>query len=328
MDSNKFNIIVVGGGHAGIEASVAAAKMGAKTALITMDTASIGKPSCNPSIGGSAKGHLVKEIDAIGGVMGELADRAGIQFKMLNKSKGPAIWSPRAQIDKDLYPQYAIQLLKNTKNLTLISGSIEKLIVKNEKILGVILDDNVEIKSNAVIICAGTFLNGVMYTGQIKTKGGRLGEGQSVGLAGFIKSLGLESGRLKTGTPPRVRAESIDFNKMKISPGDDKPEPFSFRTEIVKNQIMCYMTSSNQTTHDILRTGFERSPMFTGLINGTGPRYCPSIEDKISRFSDRDSHRILLEPEGLSTDSVYVNGFSTSLPVDIQIKSLSSIPGM
>jgi len=328
MKENKYDIIVVGGGHAGIEAAYAPAKMGLKTALITMSIKSMGRPSCNPSIGGTAKGHIVKEIDALGGAMGILADKAGIQFKMLNKSKGPAVWSPRAQIDKDLYPLYAQQLLYKTPNLTLISATAYEILIKNESIYGIKTLDNDIIYSKAVILTPGTFLNGIMWTGEDSVKGGRYGEMPSEHLSDKLNEYGFEMGRLKTGTPPRVYKDSIDYNKIDPSFGDEPPLPFSHNTSRVKNRVLCYATETNLKTHDILRTGFDKSPMFIGRIKGVGPRYCPSIEDKIERFAGRDSHKILLEPEGLSTESVYVNGFSSSLPEDVQLDALHSIRGL
>jgi len=328
MENNRYDIIVIGGGHAGIEAAYISAKMGAKTALLTMSIESIGRPSCNPSIGGSAKGHLVKEIDALGGIMGVLADKAGIQFKMLNRSKGPAIWSPRAQIDKELYSVVAGDYLKKTENLSLIVGTVKEIMINREKVQGVRTTDNVELEASAVILCAGTFLNGILWTGEESVEGGRYGEPASKFLSDLLNRYGFDVGRLKTGTPPRLLDSSIDYSKIKPSYGDEVPEPFSFRTESVENKIMCYFTSTDKHTHDILRSGFARSPLFAGLIQGSGPRYCPSIEDKVVRFEDKDSHKILLEPEGLNTHSVYVNGFSTSLPKDIQEKGIHSLPGL
>jgi len=325
---NRFDIIVIGGGHAGIEASMAGARLGLKVALLSMDLRAMGRPSCNPSIGGSAKGHLVKEIDALGGVMGLLADRAGIHFKMLNKSKGPAVWSPRAQIDKDLYPKYAYQLLANHPLITLIQGTADEIIIQNDSIAGVITDSNETLYSKAVILCAGTFLNGKLYTGRNVTKGGRVGEKSSDKISDMLDSYGFERGRLKTGTPPRIHRNSIDYSKLELEPGDEFPEPFSRYTSVVKNRIVCYGTATTEITHDILRKGFNDSPMFTGMISGAGPRYCPSIEDKVNRFSDKNSHKILLEPEALYTDSIYVNGFSTSLPLEIQIEGIRSIKGL
>ena len=326
--TNKYDVIVIGGGHAGIEASVVASKMGMKTALLSMDLKAVGRPSCNPSIGGSAKGHLVKEIDALGGVMGLLADKAGLHFKMLNKSKGPAIWSPRAQIDKDLYPKYALQLLLNTPNLTLIKGTAIEILIENDIVTSIITNNNETLYSKAIVLCAGTFLNGLLYTGKEITKGGRVGEKSSEKISDVLSSYGMERGRLKTGTPPRVSSESLDFTKLNYEYGEDFPEPFSYKTSSVRNTLVCYGTDTSEQTHDILRTGFKDSPMFTGMIHGTGPRYCPSIEDKINRFSDKLSHKILLEPEGLNTNSVYINGFSTSLPKDVQEKGVRSIKGL
>lgn len=326
--NNKFDIIVIGAGHAGIEASMVGARMGLCVALLSMDLNVMGRPSCNPSIGGSAKGHLVKEIDALGGVMGLLADKAGLHFKMLNKSKGPAIWSPRAQIDKDLYPLYVKKLLLVQTNLTLIKGTAEEILIENDEIRGIITDTGETIFAKAVILCAGTFLNGLLYTGDKTTKGGRVGEKASTKVSDLLDDYGFERGRLKTGTPPRIHSKSIDYTKVKIEPGDDNPKPFSFHTSEVRNRIVCFGTETSKITHDILREGFEKSPMFTGRIKGVGPRYCPSIEDKIDRFSERNSHKILLEPEGLNTDSVYVNGYSTSLPEDVQLRGLHSIIGL
>ena len=325
---NRFDVIVVGAGHAGIEAAYVSAKRNCKTALLTMDFLTMGKPSCNPSIGGTAKGHMVKEIDALGGAMGFIADRAGMNFKMLNKSKGPAVWSPRAQIDKDLYPLYVYDLFLKTENLTLIKGAAENIIVENDKIRGIKTADNETLYADAVILCPGTFLNGKMFTGRQSSVGGRFGEPPSLNLTKNLEKYGLESSRLKTGTPPRVHADSINYEKMNKSYGDANPTPFSFSTREVKNRLLCYESATNEKTHEILRTGFDRSPLFTGRIIGTGPRYCPSIEDKIERFAQRDSHKILLEPEGLNTKSVYVNGYSSSLPADIQLKGLRTIPGL
>jgi tRNA uridine 5-carboxymethylaminomethyl modification enzyme len=325
---NRYDIVVIGGGHAGIEAAYVSALMGSDTALLSMSLRNMGRPSCNPSIGGTAKGHLVKEIDALGGAMGFLADKAGIQFKVLNKSKGPAVWSPRAQIDKDLYPIYVFEALNKTKNLSLIKATAIEILIQNKKIFGVKTSDDETIFSKAVIFCPGTFLNGLMFTGDDITKGGRFGEQPSEMISEKLKDHGFEIGRLKTGTPPRVYHNSINFDKIEPAFGDEKPKPFSYRTKQVKNKTLCYHTQTNIDVHDILRTGFDRSPMFTGRIKGVGPRYCPSIEDKIDRFSDRDSHKILLEPEGLNTESIYVNGFSTSLPVDVQQKGLEKIRGL
>ena len=325
--TNSFDVIVIGGGHAGIEACIATAKMGCNTALISMSVDTIGRLSCNPSIGGSAKGHLVKEIDAIGGVMPLIADRSGLQFKMLNTSKGPAIWSPRSQNDKYLYPYYAQQILKETKNLTLIEGTVSQILCENNNIKGIVLQDET-IYCKALILCGGTFLNGKLYTGKEVTDGGRVQEKSAIGLSDSLLEFGLEIGRLKTGTPPRIYSSSVDFSKTKIECGDNPPIPFSHKSQRVKNSIVCYSTHTNENTHEILQQGFIDSPMFTGLITGRGPRYCPSIEDKIYRFQDRTSHQIVLEPEALQSNTIYVNGFSTSLPKDIQERALKTIPGL
>lgn len=324
---NSYDIIVIGGGHAGIEAARASALMNCSTALITMSEATIGVLSCNPSIGGSAKGHLVKEIDAVGGIMPLIADRSGLQFKMLNTSKGPAIWSPRSQNDKFLYPKYARQALKQTKNLEILQGTVEKLLISNKEVYGVIYNGQ-EIRCKALILCGGTFLNGMMYTGKEKTIGGRVNEKAAQGLSDSLIEHGFEIGRLKTGTPPRIYADSIDHSKVRIESGDEIPKPFSHKTKHVKNTMVCYGTNTSKATHEILEQGFIDSPMFTGLITGRGPRYCPSIEDKIYRFQERESHQIILEPESLFGDTIYVNGFSTSLPKEIQEQALRTIPGL
>lgn len=324
----KFDVLVIGGGHAGIEAAVASSRLGVKTALISMDSHTIGRLSCNPSIGGSAKGHLAKEIDALGGVMGVLADASGIQFKMLNTSKGPAVWSPRSQNDNHLYPLFAQNLLRSTKGLELVQATVTEILVDGDRISGVKTLDNETIYARCIILCGGTFLNGVMYTGMNATKGGRVGEQPAERISDLLASYGIEKGRLKTGTPPRVDARSIDLSVCVAHNGDENPQPFSIHSRSVQNRLACWATVTSEQTHDILRSGFDRSPMFTGLIHGAGPRYCPSIEDKIARFSDKPSHIIVLEPEGLSTNTVYVNGFSTSLPADVQEDGLRTIPGL
>lgn len=323
-----FDILVIGGGHAGIEASRAAAMMGLRVGLISMDRNTIGRLSCNPSIGGSAKGHLAKEIDALGGIMPQLADASGIQFKMLNTSKGPAVWSPRSQNDKDLYPLFAQHALQKTPNLRVIEAQVSEILITNDTVRGVRTSDNVEIVASAIVLCGGTFLNGVMWTGETATAGGRVGERAATNISDMLSSFGLEKGRLKTGTPPRIHRASIDYSRTEPHNGDESPLPFSITTPYVRNQLACFATTTTEQTHEILRTGFSRSPMFTGRIQGAGPRYCPSIEDKIDRFSERPSHIIVLEPEGLTADTVYVNGFSTSLPFDIQDAGLRSIPAL
>lgn len=324
----KFDCIVIGGGHAGIEAASAAARMGLHVGLVSMQRHTIGRLSCNPSIGGSAKGHLAKEIDALGGVMPRIADASGIQFKTLNASKGPAVWSPRSQNDNELYPAFAQALLALTPGITIIPERVEEILVQKERVKGVRTDKNTELLATTVILCSGTFLNAVMWTGTTDTAGGRVGEQASNHVSDMLEAHGLRKGRLKTGTPPRVSSDSIDLSKTLPHPGDESPRPFSIRTRAVVNRLSCFATATNERTHDILRSGFDRSPMFTGLITGAGPRYCPSVEDKVARFPDRNAHLIVLEPEGLNTDTVYVNGYSTSLPADIQEQGLRTIPGM
>jgi len=341
--NKKYDIIIIGGGHAGIEASSAAVKMGFSVGLITLDPFAIGRMSCNPAIGGTAKGHLVKEIDALGGVMGELADKTGIQFKMLNKSKGPAVWSPRCQSDKELYSKAAADYLHNLVGLDIIQDMAKELVVEDYKqtgkeyryrIKGVKTELGYDIKCDCVVITSGTFLNAIMHTGKEKTEGGRFGEKSATGLSECMLGLGFETGRLKTGTPPRLDVNTIDFSKTEIQPGDHLPVPFSHKTPYAlekfpyQKQVNCYLTHTNEETHSILRTGFVDSPLFTGVIKGVGPRYCPSIEDKISRFSDKPRHQIFLEPETLDGHTVYMNGFSSSLPADIQLKAARTVPGL
>lgn len=337
---NIYDIIVVGAGHAGIEASVSAAKIGCNVGLITMDIDASGRMSCNPAIGGTAKGHIVREIDALGGVMGILADKTGIQFKVLNKSKGPAIWSPRCQSDKELYTISSKELLQKTENLDIIQDTVKELVVEDfegtngykYKINGIKTESGIEIKCKAVILASGTFLNAIMYTGSQKTYGGRVGERASTGLSECLMKLGFEVGRLKTGTPPRIDINTIDFSKTEIQSGDGKPQPFSHLTPLNKfpyqPQIDCHLTHTNEETHKILRTGFDESPLFTGIIKGAGPRYCPSIEDKVARFTDKPRHQIFLEPETLNGGTIYMNGFSSSLPEDIQLRAAKTIPGL
>lgn len=333
-----YDIIVVGAGHAGVEASIACAKMGLSVGLVTMDLNAIGRMSCNPAIGGTAKGHLVREIDALGGVMGELADKTGIQFKMLNRSKGPAVWSPRCQSDKDLYSLAAAEMVKSFPNIFLIQDTVKELMVSEEDglyeytILGIKTELGYEIKCKSVIITSGTFLNAVMHTGTTQVEGGRIGEKAAKGLSDNMLTMGFATGRLKTGTPPRLDINTIDFSKTEIQGGDAVPKPFSFRTKPNKfplqHQVDCFLTYTNENTHEILRTGFEESPMFTGRIQGVGPRYCPSIEDKISRFSEKPRHQIFLEPETLKGETIYMNGFSTSLPINVQEKAARTILGL
>ena len=329
MFENKFDVIVVGGGHAGCEAAAVSANLGSKTLLITMNLQTLGQMSCNPAMGGIAKGQIVREIDALGGYSGIVSDKSAIQFKMLNQSKGPAMWSPRVQSDRQMFSQEWRQMLEKTKNLDFYQEMVTDVIVKNNKICGVKTSLGIKIYSKTVILTNGTFLNGKIHIGEKNFKGGRAGEKSSVGLTSSLLNLGFISGRMKTGTPPRVDGRSLDYNKMEEQPGDIKPSKFSFsnQTKPLKSQISCHMTHTNNLAHEILREGFDRSPMFNGNIESIGPRYCPSIEDKINRFSEKSSHQIFVEPEGWNTIEVYVNGFSTSLPEEIQFKALRSIVG-
>lgn len=328
----KYDVIVVGGGHAGIEASCAPARMGCSTALITLHKDTIGRMSCNPAVGGSAKGHLVHEIDALGGMMGLIADKTGIQFRILNKSKGPAIWASRCQSDRKLYSEEAARVVSAIENLDIIEDSVIDVIAENGVIKGVRTEKGIEYECLALIICSGTFLNGVMFTGLNATKGGRFGEKQVVGLTESLNRLGFKSGRLKTGTPPRIDKNTINFNVLEEQPGDDEPNPFSMRTDKSKfpflPQLSCFITHTDENVHNALRKGFDRSPMFTGVIKGTGPRYCPSIEDKIVRFSDKEKHHLFLEPEGLDDNLYYLNGFPTSLPSEVQEEAVHLIKGL
>lgn len=328
----SFDVIVIGGGHAGIEASVAAARMGVSVALVTMEKSGIGRMSCNPAIGGTAKGHLVREIDALGGVMGQIADRSGIQFRILNRSKGPAVWSPRSQNDRTLYANEALAIIEAEPNITIVQESITGIAAEGGVTKGVYTAGGEFIPARAVVLCSGTFLNGLMHTGLNAVSGGRFGEKPATGITESLVNLGFETGRLKTGTPPRLDKKTINWDILEIHPGDDVPQPFSFRTPRTEfpylPQLPCHLTYTSEKVHKILETGFKQSPMFTGLIKGAGPRYCPSIEDKIVRFSDKERHQLFLEPEGLDTDLIYVNGFSTSLPADVQLEAIHSIRGL
>ncbi len=329
MFPKEYDVIVVGAGHAGSEAAAAAANMGSKTLLVTMNLQTIAQMSCNPAMGGIAKGQIVREIDALGGYSGIVSDKTAIQFKMLNKSKGPAMWSPRVQSDRMRFAETWRIMLEQTPNLDFYQEMISGIIVQNERIKGVRTSLGLEIKAKSVVLTNGTFLNGLIHIGDKQFGGGRAGENASTGITQDLINLGFEAGRMKTGTPPRVDGRSLDFSKMIEQPGDDVPEKFSFSDETapLKNQRSCHMSYTSLDVHDILREGFDRSPMFNGAIKSLGPRYCPSIEDKINRFADKDRHQLFVEPEGWDTVEYYINGFSTSLPEDVQFKALRQVAG-
>ncbi len=325
----NFDVIVVGGGHAGCEAAAAAARMGAATVLITHKKSTIGEMSCNPAIGGLGKGHLVREIDALDGLMGRVIDKAGIQFRMLNASKGPAVRGPRAQADRDLYRKYMLEALQAQPNLTIIEAAVEGLLFDKNAVLGIILADNEKIKAKAVVLTTGTFLNGVMFTGHKATIGGRVNDVSCSGITPYLKQKDFRLGRLKTGTPARLNGKTINWDILERQNGDEHPCPFSFLSkEITTPQISCYITHTNEKTHQIIRDNFDKCALFSGLITGIGPRYCPSIEDKLVKFADRTSHQIFLEPEGLNTDVIYPNGISTSLPADVQEAFIHTMKGL
>lgn len=328
MINEIYDVIVVGGGHAGCEAAAAAANLGSKTMLVTMNMQTIGQMSCNPAMGGIAKGQIVREIDALGGYSGIIADKSAIQFKMLNLSKGPAMWSPRTQNDRMLFAEEWRLALENTPNLDFFQDMVKNIIIENGKVAGVITNIGVEIRGKAVVLTNGTFLNGLIHIGEKQFGGGRMGEPKAFGITEQLVSLGFEAGRMKTGTPVRIDGRSLDYAKMEEQKGDENPQKFSYLdTPKLKEQRSCYITYTNETVHNILRSGFDRSPMFNGTIQSIGPRYCPSIEDKINRFAERNRHQLFVEPEGWKTVEIYVNGFSSSLPEDIQAKALRHVPG-
>jgi tRNA uridine 5-carboxymethylaminomethyl modification enzyme len=327
-----FDVIVIGGGHAGAEAAWAASRLGCATAMVTMDPTRVGQMSCNPAIGGLAKGQMVREIDALGGLMGIATDNTGIQFRMLNRSKGPAVWGPRAQSDKRRYALEVQRLLKGCANLTIVTGEVAE-ICADSVVSGVRLADGRLLACRAVIVTTGTFLRGLMHTGERKTEGGRIGEAAAKGLSACLMKLGLEMGRLKTGTPPRLEKQTIDFGAFDVQPGDERPAPFSFLNEQdgwrpPLEQMNCWIGATNEAIHTLIRANLHRAPMYSGQISSTGPRYCPSIEDKVVRFADKSSHHIFLEPEGLDSQEIYCNGISTSLPGDVQEQIVELIPGL
>jgi tRNA uridine 5-carboxymethylaminomethyl modification enzyme len=327
--SGAFDVIVVGGGHAGCEAAAGAARMGARTALVTHKFSTVGEMSCNPAIGGLGKGHLVREIDALDGLMGRVADAAGIQFRLLNRSKGPAVQGPRAQADRKLYRLAMQQAIRETANLSVVEGGVEDLIVENGRVAGVLTGDGRALGAGAVVLTTGTFLNGLIHIGEVKIPAGRVGEAPALKLSERLYALGLRMGRLKTGTPARLDAKSIDWAALERQPGDDPPVPFSFLTaRITTPQIDCHITETSEATHAIIRANLDRAPIYSGQIQSTGPRYCPSIEDKIVRFADRTRHQIFLEPEGLDDDTIYPNGISTSLSAEVQDAFIRTIRGL
>lgn len=327
----EFDVIVIGGGHAGTEAALAAARSGASTLLLTHNMETLGQMSCNPSIGGIGKGHLVKEVDALGGAMALATDQAGIQFRILNRSKGPAVRATRAQADRSLYRRAIRTALQNQPNLCIFQQSVEDLMLEGDRVTGAVTQIGLRFRGRAVVLTAGTFLNGLIHVGLDHYSAGRAGDPPAISLGQRLKELKLPQGRLKTGTPPRVDARSIDFDRTEVQPGDSDPVPvFSYMgsADMHPRQLPCWITHTNQRTHDIIRSGLDRSPLYSGIIEGVGPRYCPSIEDKIQRFADKDSHQVFLEPEGLHSNEIYPNGVSTSLPFDIQLALLRTLPGL
>src|SRR5687767_978305 len=345
----EFDIVVIGGGHAGAEAAWAASRLGAATALVSLDPARIGQMSCNPAIGGLAKGQMVREVDALGGLMGIATDNTGIQFRMLNRSKGPAVWGPRAQADKYKYALEVQRLLATCANLDVVRGEVADVETRSTgvppvsghgrdaraTVNAIVLTDGTRLECRAVIVTTGTFLRALMHTGESQTEGGRVGEAAAKGLSGCLQRLGLELGRLKTGTPPRLDRNTIDFSRFELQPGDDDPAPFSYLNEYDAArwkpplpQINCWLGATSEPIHELIRANLHRAPMYSGQISSTGPRYCPSIEDKVVRFADKTSHHLFLEPEGLDTDEIYCNGISTSLPADVQEQIIRLIPGL
>jgi tRNA uridine 5-carboxymethylaminomethyl modification enzyme len=328
MINDIYDVIVVGAGHAGSEAAAAAANLGSKTLLITMNMQTIGQMSCNPAMGGIAKGQIVREIDAMGGYSGIVSDKSAIQFKMLNLSKGPAMWSPRTQNDRMLFAEEWRFALEQTPNLDFFQDMVKSLIIENDRVIGVVTSLGLQIKAKSVVLTNGTFLNGLIHVGDKQLGGGRMGEPRAFGITEQLVSLGFEAGRMKTGTPPRVDGRTLDYSKMEEQKGDENPQRFSFLdTPKMTKQMSCHIVYTNETVHDILREGFDRSPMFNGTIQSTGPRYCPSIEDKINRFAERERHQLFVEPEGWRTVEMYINGFSSSLPEEVQLKAMRHIPG-
>ena len=326
--TEKYDVIVIGGGHAGAEAARIAARGGARVALVTMAREAIGRMSCNPAIGGLAKGNLVKEIDALGGLMAEATDASGIQFKILNRSKGPAVQGPRAQCDRDLYAGAVQRLLAHEANLSIVQGTVQSLLIHRSRIDGVLLNDGRVLASSACVVTTGTFLRALMHSGEEQRPGGRFGEPSAETLSDSLRALGLNLGRLKTGTPPRVERESVDFARLVPQPGDSSPRPFSILTErLALRQVLCHLTHTSEATHELIRANLHRAPMYSGQIAATGPRYCPSIEDKVVRFSDKPRHQVFVEPEGLNHPWLYMNGISTSLPADVQDGVVRSLPG-
>jgi len=327
--ADRWDVVVVGGGHAGCEAAHAAARMGMSTALLTVVRGDVAKMSCNPAIGGIAKGHMVRELDALGGIMGIITDRAGIQFKTLNRGRGPAVWSPRAQCDKKLYSTEMLRLLESVPGLDLVEGVANHVRLEAGCVSGIELADGRVLACRALVITPGTFLNGLIHVGDRQIEGGRIGEHAARALSECLGELGLERGRLKTGTPPRLHKDSIDFASLDIAPGDDPPRPFSHWTERLElEQVSCWVTHTTARTHEVIRANLARSPLYSGAIRGTGPRYCPSLEDKVVKFPERESHHIFLEPEGRDVDEIYVNGVSTSMPEDVQLEFLHTISGL